>query len=312
LITHFLGEDEVAAYCRDFARRLTALGHNFPAKWFVLGESGEKISALIFELLPSELRKKVKATTVYVDRKTNRVRYANAPGDRLGNRGVLLIDSAVHSGQSMSRVVWSLWQHGASSVLTYTLMLKRSSKFIPTYFGILVEDKDRVYFQLDEMPNNRLCETPPFGVLKEVEPADFKKKLLKVGPPFEDLTIGDLLYEKRTRNYHPYLYELNGQVAGFINFGKKKNVLFVDAWATAKRFQGKGIGGALLRWAETWGRSNRCDAIELWAFKPAIKTYKHLGFEFLGNNIMKLGTGQSYSLMGKKLLYNSKLSGHWP
>lgn len=313
MITHFLGEEEVAAYSRDFARRLTLLGSNFPRKWFALGESGEKIAAIVFDLLSEELQKKVSVTTVYVDRKTNRVRYANTIRDvRFGNGTVLLIDSAVHSGQSMSRVVWSLWKAGAKNVLSYTLMLKRSSKFIPTYFGVLVDDRDRVYFQLQEMPNNRLCERPPFGVLKEVEQSDYRKKIIKVGLPFEDLTIGDLLYDKNTRDYHPYIYELNGKIAGFINFGKNDNVLFIDAWATAKKFQGKGIGGALLRWAETWARSNNCDAIKLWAFKKAIKTYVYLGYEFIGDTRMNLGPEHKYRLMGKKILYNSRLSGYWP
>ncbi len=313
MITHFLGDEEVAAYSRDFARRLVALGEDFPAKWFTLGESGEKIAAVIYEMLPPDFQKKISATTVYVDRKTNRVRYANSiKGVRFGTASVLLIDAAVHSGQSMSRVVGSLWKFRAKSILTYTLMLKRSSKFIPTYFGVLVTDRDRVYFQLDEMPNNRLAEKPPFGILKEVEQSDYKKEIIKVGSPFDTVTIGDLLYDKNTRDYFPYIYELNGKVAGFINFGKNKTVLFIDAWATAKQFQGKGIGGALLRWAETWGRSNKCDAIQLWAFKPAIKTYHHLGYNFIGDASMNLGDNQHYRLMGKKLLYNSKQSGHWP
>jgi GNAT superfamily N-acetyltransferase len=313
LITHFLGSEEVAAYCRDFAERLHTLNHNFPKKWFLLGQSGEKIGSVIFDFLPTQLKGQVSATTVYVDRRSNEVIYQDTIDDeKFGTLPVLLLDSAVHSGHSMTKVVQSLWKAGAENILTYALMLKRSSTLIPTYFGILVEDKDRVYFQLDVMPNNRLCETPPFGVLKEVSENDLGKSLGQIGPPFEDTTIGDFLYDKRTKDYHPYIYEYNGQVAGFIVFGKKNDVVFIDAWATTQEFRGKGIGGALLRWAETWARSNKCDSIQLWAYEPAIETYAYLGYEFVGNECMLLSATQKYRLMAKKLLYNSKLSGYWP
>jgi hypothetical protein len=223
LITHFLGDEEVKAYCLDFAKRLVALKDEFPKKWFLLGQSGEKIAAVVFDFLPAEFRKLVTVTTVYVDRKTNRVRYKNSINEiRFGSAPILLIDSAIHSGQSMSEVVGSLWRAGAANILTYTLMLKRSSKIIPTYFGILVEDKDRVYFQLDAMLNNRLCEDPPFGILKEVTEEDREKKISKIGPPFEDLTISDLLYGKRTQNYHPYIYEYNGQLLALLISERRK------------------------------------------------------------------------------------------
>lgn len=314
MITYYLGDSEVEAYCADFAQRLVALKHNFPTRWFVLGESGEKIFLLIYERLPRQFQRKIKSsTTVFVDRKSAKVKYEDKIGTlKFGMSPILLLDSAVHSGQSMSQVVWDLWKRGAKNVLTYTLMLKRSSKFIPTYFGVLVEDQDRMYFQLSTLPNNRLCEKPPFGILKEVEQSDFKKKVIKVGEPFADITIGDLLYDKYTKDYHPYIYEYSGQVAGFVAFDKRDEVLFIDAWATAQKFQGKGIGGALLRWAETWGRSNKCSSVELWAYHKAIETYQYLGYTFLGDARMKLGDDQKYRLMGKRLLHNSKLRGHWP
>jgi GNAT superfamily N-acetyltransferase len=313
LITHFLGDQEVAAYARDFAQRLVALNTQFPKKWFVLGQSGEKMGNEIFQHLPPAFQDKVQAGAVYVDRRTNRVRFSNSiKGVSFRNAPVLLIDGAVHTGESMSRAMWHLWQAGAKNVLTYTLMLKRSSKMVPTYFGVLVDDKDRVYFQLNIIPNNRLCETPPFGVLKEVSQTDIHKSIRKMAAPFENLSIGDMLYDKDTKDYHPYIYEYKGDIAGFVIFGKESQTLFIDAWGTVPKYQNRGIGGAMLRWAETWGRSNRCDAVKLWAYQRAIRTYQYLGYEFIGDERLTLKSNERFRLMGKKLLYNSKLTGHWP
>jgi GNAT superfamily N-acetyltransferase len=308
LITHFLGREEVQAYSRDFALRLVALQNNFPTKWFLLGQSGEKIAQVVFDFLPPEIASTVELTTVYVDRKTQEVKFENSIADvKFDSSPVLLIDSAVHSGQSMSQVIWKLWGLGAQNVLTYTLMLKRSSKVIPTYFGILVDDTDRVYFQLDVMPNNRLCEQPPFGILKEVSDEDLSKTIGDVGLPFEGITIGTMLYDKKTKNYYPYIYEYAGNIAGFVSFVKKQHSLFIDMWATVKTFRGQGIGGALLRWAETWARSNKCESIELWAFKDSIKIYQHYEYEIVPGQEMALSDTETFKLMRKKILYHMDL-----
>jgi GNAT superfamily N-acetyltransferase len=112
------------------------------------------------------------------------------------------------------------------------------------------------------------------------------------------------LYGKRTQNQHPYLYEHAGKIAGFVSFAKKSNVLFIDSWGTTLEFRGKGIGGAMLRWAETWARSNRCEGIELWAFEGAIPIYKKYGYEFIRGEELNLSEAHRFKLMGKRILYH--------
>jgi GNAT superfamily N-acetyltransferase len=275
------------------------------ANGFSLGQSGVKIADLVFSFLPPDKSSQIELTTVYVDRSTQQIKYENSIDDvTFDESPVLLIDSAVHSGQSMSQVIESLWHSGAKNILTYSLMVKRSSKMIPTYFAILVEDTDRVYFQLEEMPNNRLCEKPPFGRLKEVSDDDTGKEIGDVGAPFVGTTTGDLLYGKRTQNYHPYIYEYAGRIAGFVSFGKKGNITFIDAWGTTLEFRRKGIGGAMLRWAETWARSNRCEGIELWGFEGAIPIYQKYGYDFIRGEELNLSATHRYKLMGKRILYH--------
>jgi GNAT superfamily N-acetyltransferase len=311
LITHFLGRDEVAAYCRDLARRLVLLGSESPQKWFPVGQSGEKIAEVVYGFLPQELKDKIYMTTVYCERGSGEVRFEDSIADvQFGDETIFLIDSAVHSGATMKKVSDHFWSLGVKEILSYTLMLKRSSEVIPTYFSVLVAEKDRVFFQLDEMPNNRLCERAPFGTLREVTKHDVNLVIEEIGPPFEGATMGGLLYDQQTKNYHPYIYLHRNKVCGFVSFSKKRKTLFIDAWATIKEYRGKGIGGALLRWAETWGRSSKCDAVELWAFQDAIPTYLKYHYQFIGEQEMILSATQSYRLMGKKILYNTRVAGY--
>jgi len=312
LITHFLGREEVAAYGSDFARRLANLKSDFPSKWFPIGLSGEKIAEVVYGFLPQEFKDKVEATTAYLDRKAGEVKFDDPLTDVVfDEQPILLIDSAVHSGTTMLKISQHLSGLGAKNIISYTLMLKRTSTMIPTYFGILVGDRDRVYFQLDQMPNNRLCELPPFGVLRTVSKGDGGRKLHQLGEPFKDFSLGDLLYDQETKKYRPYVYEIGNDICGLVSFTrKKKHILFIDAWATSVDFQGRGIGGAMMRWAETWGRSNKCNLIELWAFDKAVPTYLKMGYAAVAGREMTLSPIHRYTLMTKKILHNTGPKSH--
>jgi GNAT superfamily N-acetyltransferase len=256
-------------------------------------------------MIRASLQDQIYLTTVFCERGSGSVRFEDPIEDvTFGEKPILVIDSAVHSGSTMKKVCSHFWTLGVKEIISYSLMLKRSSEVIPTYFGVLVAEKDRVFFQLDLMPNNRLCERPPFGVLRELKKDDIGMKIGPVGTPFEEITPGVLLYDKETKNYRPYIYEHRGKICGFISFVKNKKELFIDAWATIEEYRGRGVGGALLRWSETWARSSKCDYVTLWAFQEAIDTYLNYGYEFIRQDEMILSENRKYKRMGKKILYN--------
>ncbi len=43
---------------------------------------------------------------------------------------------------------------GAKQVCSYALVMKHSSGFIPSFWGVTIGDHDRAYFLLDVLPNN--------------------------------------------------------------------------------------------------------------------------------------------------------------
>jgi GNAT superfamily N-acetyltransferase len=308
VITHYLGRDEVAAYCRDFADRLVALGSDFPRFWFPIGESGVKIAEEVYHILPEDYKSSIVITTVYCERNSGVVNYEDDLSDvTFDNATVLLIDSAVHSGHTMKKAADDLWKRNCLNIITYTLMLKATSGLVPNYFGVVVAERDRVYFQLDSMPNNRLSNRAPFGILRLIQLEDVNRDIGDIGEPFgSDLKIGDFLYDRATRGYHPYIYEHNNQIAGIVVFGKNRNTLFIDLWATVLRYRGKGVGNATLRWAETWARSRKCEFIELYAYSKAIPIYEHYNYMKMKGKDIDLGNSQKYSLMRKRILHTFK------
>ena len=311
-----MGNEEVAAYYRDFATRLENLGDRFPTHWLALGLSGRKVVDDLFELLPERLQTQIVVGIAHLDREADVIKFSEQTpfdGVSLDGKLVLILDAAVHSGQSMFKLVERTLQARAKEVITYTLVLKRGSILIPTYFGVVIDDKDRIYFDLDVLPNNRLANPAPAGVLRAIVPTDLKRPIAEVAPPFVGLTVGDLLYDRETHEAYVYVFEYASELVGFVSFRKLGSTLFIDSWYGAKRIAPNGdkmkIGGALLRWAETWARSAKCERIRLWAYEGAIGVYEYLKFRATESDWRDLGGGQRYRVMERQILYNIKITG---
>ncbi len=315
MITHFLGKEEVAAYCRDLVGRLEQLGSAFPTHWLTLGLSGRKVVDHLVARLPDNLRGQIVLGVAHLDRQKDVIQFSEkTPFDdvSLEGKSVLVLDAAVHSGKSMLRLVERTGQAGAKEIMTYTLALKRGSMIVPTYFGVVIDDKDRIYFDLDELPNNRLARPAPSGVLRAIMPGDLDREIAEVAAPFKGLKVGDLVYDRETHDAHVYVFEYGAELVGFVSFRKLGSILFIDSLYGAKRSAPNGqkmkIGSALLRWAETWGRSAKCNKIKLWAYEGAIKFYAQMKFKATENDWRNLGDGQRYRVMEREILYNIKIA----
>lgn len=303
MITHFVGPAEVEGYALDLANRLVKLGSDFPQNWYLLGKSGEVFADAVIDKLPAEKISSLKLVRISANRETGRIRFLDSIVKTRAPS--LLLDSAVHSGNSMLRAANALTIKGISDLITYTLVLKRGSVIIPNFFGILVEETDRCIFQLPEIPNNRLCETRPFGVLRTLTPDDTKRRFFKTGESaIEETTFGSLLYEKE-RGSNVFVYERKNEICGVLSFTEQSRSLFIDLVATSRKYHGKGIGGALMRWAETWARSRRFEAVDLWAIQKRVSFYEKRKFKLIDRTINL--DGVKFSLMRRPLLYNTSL-----
>lgn len=319
--TIFLGVEEVTGYARDIVKRL-ARGHGqadagwaaMPKLWFCLGVSGDRLAQEMAQHVLSIYGREAVEELLFIrlnyDRKRGIIELRD-PMPEVACQKVLLIDSAVHSGRSMMRAVELLERTGITQLVTYSMVLKKSSVFIPSYFGVLIDDVDRALFQLQEIPNNRLDAKRNTGYLRAVQEVDIGLTL----PPVDvesmgSMTVGDLLYDARVHGSNVYFYMHEAQVAGYISFAFEAHRLFIDLVASSEtlRRQGmKGIGSALMRWAETWARVSKCEAIELYAIENQREFYRHMGFDDVGLAPLQLSKAETYHLMRRKLLYNTKL-----
>lgn len=313
--TYLLSDEDVRRFSRGMASRIIEMGTKAPTIWFTLGVSGDKMAAEIGKLLDESAR----PNEVY---KLGCTRPANGiffrdPQPAQSHFDVevaFVVDSAIHSGASFTAAANFLIQKGIRSIISYSLVVKRSSAFIPTYFGLLIGEHDRAYFQLDEIPSNRLsimrAPQPPYGHMRAISADDAKgpPRHLNTGTPSIDaITFADLWYDVRAHGKSVYFFEVGSEIAGMVTFKMlPSGVMLLDTIARDKRFKGQDVGGIMWRWAETFARSSRCATIDLWAIQNKIGWYKSLGFEEVPNETLDLGPAEKYQRMRRRILYNVK------
>jgi GNAT superfamily N-acetyltransferase len=317
LITHFLGGEEVAGYARDLAQRLVGLGDLFPTVWCPIGKSGDKLLRVLakeLSRLAPDRAASIRVVEFFYNKDEGTASIGKgATSSDLKDAVVLVLDSSVHSGRSMLSVVRAAEQYDASRVFSYSLIVKRSSNFVPHYFGVVVGDHDRVLFQLDNIPNNRLFSGKdlPICVFRRIDSHDAARTsaTLDTGvKSLDKISFGDLYYEHRVNGFDVVLAEDQGRIAGFLKIrASEQGALLIDVIANDKAYRGKGVGGALMRYAETMGRAGCCTHIELWAIENQVSFYEKFGFDKT-NEVIDTGGGERYRLMRKRLLYHFDLN----
>lgn len=301
----------MVGYAKDIAHRLVALEADFPYIWCPVGKSGDHLLREIAKYLPAQQSERLQVVDLFFD-KTKRQASLKSEQDKevlKGAEHVLVLDSSVHSGGSMLECIRLVNACGAIHALSYSLVVKRSSRFVPHYFGVIVGDHDRVLFLLDVLPNNRLYTSKykPVGIFRRIEAGDALRSSpsLDVGvASLDKISWGDLYYEHKANGYDVFLVEDKDRIAGFIKLKIKAGpTLAIDVIANDKAYRGAGIGGALMRFAETLGRANECRFVDLWAIEEQVGFYGKRDYQVCGDTI-DTGDGEKYTHMRKPLLYH--------
>jgi GNAT superfamily N-acetyltransferase len=320
MVTYFLSIDEVRAYLLDFLIRFQRLDP-MPTIWCPITRSGKnllrQIDILMKEYYP-ELAKKI--SVVYVEAKQNSpVRFVTEnPREDINQKGVLLFDSAVHTGRMISECVAEAIKLGASHVSTYSLMVKRGSRFIPTFWGIMINDTDRIYFLLDEIPNLRLDAGPnkKDGIPKKIHCVHIqrlcesllKKTAIECGVDALDrVTWGDRHFDMVAGGHDEctYVLQMGDEIVGYLTLHlSEPRCLVITEIAVDKKQQGKNFGGILLRFADSLARQSNCVWVRLNAIENKIGYYEDFDYKTIpGRDPIQLDDIK-YFPMEHKVIYH--------
>lgn len=314
MITHFIGEAEVDAYLRDLAGRLAASESNRPRVWIPIGRSGRVLADRILRL--DEAAGFIDDTVIVLasyDRAKNQAQLDPEEAEEIRGQRVLVLDSSVHSGITMWGVVLEVFKYEPAQLEAYSLVVKRGSTFVPTFWALTMDDHDRAYFMLDRLPNNRLQK--PDGVR-----GVFIRKLARtdldvLGPvtsgldSMDRITWADRWYDMRRSDKRrcTYLLHLGTNVVGYLTVASNADgsILTIDEVAIDRTQQRKGLAGTLLRWAETVARQSGISLIELWGVDDAVELYARLQYQKVDSEPAMRLEGHDHFLMQKRLIHHS-------
>jgi GNAT superfamily N-acetyltransferase len=305
--THYLGLEEVRAYCADLIKRLKSLAPNIPRLWCPIGESGRTLAERLLMDAP-DIVPEIGLVEAEYERDANRVSFRNgSTADDFHGQRVLVLDSSVHSGRTMSKVVSEVIAAKASAVCTYALVVKRSAAFVPSFWGVSIEDHDRAYFLLNELPNNRLNPRDPYIHIRRLSQNDIKAPAVVSGlESLDRFTWADRYYDMETRggSHITYVLEAGATIIGYLTFTfRDSSTMDLDEVAVDRQHQGKGYSSALMRWAETSARQARVQAMRLWGIADQVPKYEHLGYRKEHDRKMTLDDG-TYYFMSKRVMYH--------
>lgn len=317
MVTYFLGGEEVAAYLRDFLERLSKFDP-IPTVWCPMTPSGNELLDALLDLVSEsfpDLVEKVSVLPIQIDEKTDRIKFdAKNPSKIISGKSVLIFDGAIHSGSTISRSVSKAVEYGAAEVCTYALVVKQRSIFIPTLWGVMIAETDRVFFLLDRIPNQRLQASgkrkPPFVHIQKLNDKHGTKPPVKCGVKSLDrVTWGDRLFDMATgeQDRCSYVLERRDGILGYLTVHNTgPDCLAIDEVALSKDQQGKHLGGILLRFADTLARQSDCRFVRLHAIKKQISFYERFGYQLISQSAVRLDK-EEYWPMERPLLHTPVL-----
>lgn len=311
--TYYLSDEDVKGYAVDLIQRLRGVSTAIPAVWASVGISGDKFVDVLDNLLEEEGKDIPPVSQITWDRQEKKVLFRNDFAEEIireaasSGAPVVLIDSAVHSGQTMNAIAEYLYDQGVVELISYGLVIKRGSEFVPTFFGLMVGECDRAYFQLQSIHNHRVCVHHPIGILRKLNNLDLNREFVVTeDESINKKTFGDLHYLAITQGFETYVYQIARDVVGVVTFKDMGNrELFIDLVARSVCFKHTKAGASLMRWAENYARHANCTTIGLMAVERAVDRYKDFGYRISGAPVY-CGGGETIFPMKKAILYNVK------
>jgi ribosomal protein S18 acetylase RimI-like enzyme/pyrimidine operon attenuation protein/uracil phosphoribosyltransferase len=286
--TLLIGSDEVHAYLADLVQRLDPV----PLVWCPITQSGREIATEA----AFEVEKFAKANTLplpsiaFLPIETDAEGRAKLlePSDAVAIAGasVLLIDGAIHSGRTMASCASLVLAHKPASLASYAVVLKRSSRFIPTLWGVMTDETDRTHFLLNKIPNNRLNaggKPQPHIHLRRLEERDCATPIVKSGlASIERVTWSDRLWQMTTTRMATttYVLERGEQIVGFltVHIDEQSSVTTVSEIVVDSAEKDQGYGGVLIRFADTLARQAESAYVRLNAIEEKVSLYEKFGY----------------------------------
>ena len=314
--TYYLGREEVTGYLVDFLDRL-AKAETMPTVWCPVTDSGEALVEALVKIVADRhptLLPAIAVVSIDVVNGTNEIIFHDPTAKQtIEGKSVLLLDGAIHSGRMMSQCADKLLEFNPSELTSYSLVIKRCSRFIPTVWGVMIDETDRAYFLLDSLPNNRLDvgqrPLPPVQLRLLTKEHVSKPTITCSVSSIDRMNWSDRLFQMESSDgaYATYVLERSGKIVGFLTIHPIENDgLAIDEIVIDPNEQSHGYGGILLRFADNMARQSDCHLVRLNAIKGKVSLYEKFGYEPCAGKSSLFLDEEEYVPMHRKVLYHQR------
>lgn len=319
MTTYYLSLHETRAYLLDLLTRLERFEAR-PTVWCPITRSGEELLKLLVELAAEKfphLIEGVRMVSIAMKNGRKEVSFPNENAEQLRGQSVLLLDGAIHSGGMMSVCAAEVLRYEPAELASYALVMKRGSSFIPSFWGLMIEETDRAFFLLDEIPNNRLDAVGHNGPSQKKQPQVHLQRLNEQMLKAPLLTSGVVSMDRMKwsdRHFQmvvsghqicTYVLQRGIRIVGFVTLhGLPCGGLMVDEVVTDPEQRSKGYGGILMRFADTLARQGKCRAVRLLAIKNKVEYYEKHEYRKVSDAEPIHLDDETYWPMEKAVLYH--------
>lgn len=235
------------------------------------------------------------------------------PAAVIPGQSVLLFDGAVHSGSMMQACAAVVLSYRPAEMISYTLVIKNGSGFIPTLWGVMIAETDRAFFLLDAIPNQRLEAGSTSRPSAPVHLEQLGERHLTLPPVVVHVGSMDRVRwserhfqmqasEGATRTY---VLMRGAGIVGYLTLhGLEGGGLMVDEIAVDADQQGKGYGGVLMRFADTLARQTSCRFVRLFGIEAQVPFYEGLKYRKLTERAPVRLDAETYWPMERTVLYH--------
>ena len=255
------------------------------------GDSGNAIGTRIVDAIRKSQNVEVIFYPLDVGQKGEELSEIDPEG--LKGRSVLICDSIVNTGKTLSQLRLRFQQLGVKEVRTLTIFLRRGATFIPNFWVSDINKDEVVFFGIDRYPIN----TYHKGNIQKLESSHCGLEV-NCGKQFIHSVIDDYYFRQCIDpTYCGYVLEDDDRTAGLLFFKHiGQHQIYLEALGVDSDVQGRGYGSTLIEFFDDYCSMSGILSVKLYAHGSAVSFWNDIEFVHTGREFASPKYGKFYEM----------------
>jgi GNAT superfamily N-acetyltransferase len=255
------------------------------------GDSGNAIGSRIVATIRQTEDAEIVFYPLDVGRKGEELSAINP--EVLKGRSVLICDSIVNTGKTLSRLKKRFQQLGVKEVRTLTIFLRRGATFVPNFWVSDINKDEVVFFGIDRYPIN----TYNKGNVRKLGRSHCGLEM-DCGKQFIHSVIDDYYFRQCVDpTYCGYVLEDGDSIVGLLFFKHiGQHQIYLEALGVSSTVQRSGYGSTLVKFFDDYCGMNGITNVKLHAHESAVDFWDDTEFVRTGLEFVSPMYGKFYEM----------------